>query len=117
MTSAESARRRAITAERNDAFRRQLPFAPQDSGRFMLTAGVAALPPDRLLQVLRLVREFDAFTPDNDPWKEHDCAVVVSDGDRFIWKFDYYETDECVMGAADGVTCYRVLTLMFAQEY
>jgi len=108
----------STAAELNDAFRAGLPFSPQGSGRFILTAGVAALPPDRLLQVLRLVREFDAFTADNDPWKEHDCAVVVSDGDRFIWKIDYYENDSCEYGAEDSSgNCYRVLTLMLAQEY
>ncbi len=28
-------------------------------------------------RVLSAVRNFDVFTPDNDPWKEHDFGMVM----------------------------------------
>jgi hypothetical protein len=106
-----------MIAARNDAFRRRLIVHPPDEGRLMLTAGVASLPADTLATVLRSVARFETFTPDNDPWGEHDFGAFEIDGDRFFWKFDYYENAECEFGADDKLACYRVLTILFAREY
>ena len=54
-------------AELNDAFRSSLA-----GGRVIITAGVAALDVDARIAVLKEVRAFTAFTPDNDPYGEHD---------------------------------------------
>jgi hypothetical protein len=40
--------------------------------RVVLTEGIQALPDTIRLDILQQVRSFDAFTPDNDPWGEHD---------------------------------------------
>jgi hypothetical protein len=40
--------------------------------RVVLTEGIQALPDTDRLDILQQVRSFDAFTPDNDPWGEHD---------------------------------------------
>ncbi|MBL4745910.1 MAG: DUF3768 domain-containing protein [Flavobacteriaceae bacterium] len=40
-----------------------------------------------------MVREFEAFTPDNDPYKAHDFGSFDFEGHRIYWKFDYYDID------------------------
>lgn len=88
-------------------------------GRLAMTAGVAALAPEALAQLLAAVRTFDEFTHENDPHGEHDCAVVTVAEAHFIWKIDYY--NPTLTGASpdpcDPRVCVRVLTIMRADEY
>jgi hypothetical protein len=70
----------------NDAFRRTFV-----GGAVMITAGVEALPLDQRRSLLQKVREFDAFSEDNDPHAEHDFGAVDEAGGRFFWKLDLYE--------------------------
>jgi len=107
---------RLTIATENDRFRRQLGIGAAP-GRTMLTRGLAALPPGDLEGVLRSVRAFDAFTPSNDPWHEHDCARVDTPAGPVLFKFDYFADDNLDRGAENGLRCYRVLTLMLAEEY
>src|SRR5262245_22056203 len=108
---------RAQLARLNDLHRASL-IAPA-GGRTVMTRGVAGLNEALLVEALRGVATFSAFTPDNDPWGEHDCArVTLSDGTRVIWKIDYYADARCEFGAEEpAVACYRVLTIMLAEEY
>lgn len=88
-------------------------------GRVMLTTGVRALEPETVRRVLATIAEFDAFTPDNDPHSEHDCAVVVIDHIRIIWKIDSYDKDlTCASSdSTDPEATSRVMTVMLAEEY
>lgn len=100
----------------NDRFRRALPFGR--GGRAVMTRAVATLPEAQLGAVLAAVRTFDRFTPDNDPWGEHDCGRLQVDGEWVIFKFDYYADAELDAGAEDGgPSCYRVLTIMLGSDY
>lgn len=108
-------KQRAI-ARLNDQFRATLGTGAVP-GRALLTRGIASEPTDRVARILQTVRTFDAFTPDNDPWHEHDCAGFEDDGDRILWKIDYYDNAEMEYGAEDPRQSYRVLTIMFASEY
>jgi hypothetical protein len=98
----------------NDQFRRTL-----QGGKVFITAGVDALGPQRVLAILRRVTEFNSFTPDNDPYGEHDFGSFEEGGERFFWKIDYYDED-LEHGSEDPAdperTC-RVLTVMLASEY
>ena len=88
-------------------------------GRVVLTAGIAALPPEAMAAVLLAVQVFDAFTPDNDPYGEHDFALIEVAGERIMFKIDYYDCDMNGLSpnpADPAVTC-RVLTIMLASEY
>jgi hypothetical protein len=109
---------RSGSAERvrqlNDAFRRTFI-----GGVVVVTAGVEALPSQLRSSLLAKVREFDAFTEDNDPHGEHDFGVV-EDGDvRCFWKIDYYDRDMELMSPdpSDPAATTRVLTIMLVDEY
>ena len=45
-------------------------------GRVLLTRGVAALDAATQMRIVQAVTDFDQFTADNDPHKEHDCAIL-----------------------------------------
>ena len=100
--------------ELNDAFRRT-----GEGGRILFTAGVSALGVAFSHQALALVRGFDAFTPDNDPHKEHDFGSFTHERQKLFWKIDYYDA-ACECGSedpADPAKTVRVLTIMLAEEY
>ena len=73
-------------AELNDAFRSSLA-----GGRVVVTSGVAALCHRTQVDALRAVQAFTAFTPDNDPYGEHDFGFFKAAGHEFFWKIDYYD--------------------------
>src|SRR3954454_16587845 len=85
-------------------------------GRIVITRGIEALGSAGAAQVLAAVAGFDDFTEDNDPWGEHDCAVLTVEGRRIIFKVDLYEDPE-VKGADGKSITTRVLTIMLAEEY
>jgi hypothetical protein len=104
----------AKTRDLNDRLRQQ-----GFGGRLVMSAGVAALAPAALAQVLAAVRCFAFFTPDNDPYGEHDCAVLAVGDQRFIWKIDYYD-QSLTTGSpdpSDPTVTTRVLSVMLAEEY
>ena len=98
----------------NDQFRQTLR-----GGRATVTAGVFNLGPIRISEIMAQVRAFDRFTPDNDPYGEHDFGAFEDCGDRFFWKIDYY--DKGLNGGSpdpsDPDQTTRVLTVMLASEY
>lgn len=88
-------------------------------GRVVITRGIHALGTAGVCRVLATVAQFDNFTADNDPWGEHDCAILTVDGRRIIYKVDYYDTDLKWHSpdASDPQVTQRVLTVMLAEEY
>jgi hypothetical protein len=97
----------------NDAFR--MTFK---GGRVHVTNGLAGRPD--IVEILRAVRTYDDFGPDNDPYGEHDFgAFKASNGDLIFFRIDYHASD-LQMGSEDpsdeSITC-RVLTVMRADEY
>jgi len=88
-------------------------------GRRLITAGIAALGSDRVSEVLPAVARFDAFTEDNDPYDEHDCATLGVGGIRVLWKIDYYDLTltRHSPDPSDPNVTIRVITVMLASEY
>src|ERR1019366_2306998 len=97
--------------ELNDAFR-----ATMSGGRVMMTAGVQALGEKTVASALTAVREFTAFSADNDPHKEHDFGNFTLAGRKFFFKLDLYEDPE-VKGADGQPATTRALTIMLAEEW
>jgi hypothetical protein len=88
-------------------------------GRVVITRGIEALGADELHQVLTAVARFDAFSEDNDPWGEHDCAILTVAGHRVLFKVDSYDRSLTAHSpdASDPAITQRVLTVMLAEEY
>ena len=88
-------------------------------GIVLMTNGIAALGLERVNAVFAAIAQFDAFTPDNDPWGEHDCASLKVDGIRILWKIDYYDRDRQFHSPdpSDPKVTVRVLTVMRSDEY
>jgi hypothetical protein len=118
--------RRARIAELNDQLRARAGFpvlnatdAPK--GLIVTTCGVLGLSQAERLIVFRAVRRFADFSEDNDPHGEHDFgAIDVADVGRVFWKIDYYADATCRFGSedpSDPEQCFRVLTVMLAEEY
>lgn len=104
----------AKIAALNDAFRTTLM-----GGRIMMTAGINALPDRTKANILTAVRNFSDFNEDNDPHREHDCALFDVDGERCMFKIDYYDKT-MEFGSEDPANpevTTRVLTIMLVSEY
>lgn len=98
----------------NDNFRRTL-----NGGSIMLTSGIRALPQNDITQILFLVQNFNDFTPENDPYKEHDFGKIIYHGLIIFWKIDYYDEYflyQSIDPTNEQIT-NRVLTIMLAEEY
>jgi hypothetical protein len=98
----------------NDAFRRTFV-----DGHVVATRGVMVLDPDDWKAVFQAVREFDGFTPEDDPHGEHDFGVVTFKGERYFWKIDYHGLDlrHASPDPTDPAFTVRVMTIMRADEY
>lgn len=101
--------------ELNDAQRTSGPSV----GTWLVTAGVQALGAAAVGQAIAEVQRFDVFTPDNDPYGEHDFGIFKLAGQTVYWKIDYYDLD-LLYGSpdpTDPAVTKRVLTILLASEY
>ncbi len=102
-------------AELNDQSRKTL----YQTGLLLQTEGINALPFTTQFAIREKVKAFNDFTPDNDPYGEHDFGAFEHEGKRIFWKIDYYAPD-MIHGSedpADPKQTVRVLTIMLASEY
>jgi hypothetical protein len=83
-------------------------------GRIMMTSGIEALGAVAIARIMAEIASFDAFDADNDPYGEHDCAILTVDGTRVLFKIDYYDLD---LAPSDLSVTRRVMTVMRADEY
>ncbi|MCL4230387.1 MAG: DUF3768 domain-containing protein [Dehalococcoidia bacterium] len=98
--------------ELNDRFRKSF-----EGGHVLITRGVEAT--GYVSDLLDRVRTFDSFTPDNDPYGEHDFGSFSLRGQDYFWKIDYYDPELRFHSEdkADPARTQRVLTVMRADEY
>ena len=98
----------------NDALRKH-----GTGGRVMMTAGIQALGQAAVNEILAKIRTFNAFTNDNDPYGEHDCALLTVNGNRIMYKIDYFDRDLQYASSdpADALKTCRVMTILLAEEY
>ena len=88
-------------------------------GDLVVTSGIASRGNDFLNRAVRAVHDFADFTPDNDPYGEHDFGAFDLNGERLNWKIDYYDAAR-EFGSddpADRSMTRRVLTILLAEEY
>jgi hypothetical protein len=88
-------------------------------GRIMMTPGIQALGVEGVARVFSAVAAFDAFTGNNDPYGEHDCAILAIDGIEVLFKIDYYDRDLVCHSPdpTDPTVTQRVMVVMLASEY
>jgi len=106
--------RATLIAAQNDAFRSTL-----QGGRLHITEGIHQLDEVDRARVISATRAFSDFTPDNDPYREHDYgSFEVPDVGHIHFKIDYYNKDLDGMSEdpLDASKTVRVMTIMFAQE-
>ena len=88
-------------------------------GMVVMTNGVGAFGLETVRAIFAAVASFTDFTPDNDPWGEHDFGSLTVEGIRLFWKIDYYDRSRRIHSPdpADPKVTVRVLTVMLAEEY
>ena len=98
----------------NDAFRSTFI-----GGKVLLSHGISCLAEAERRDILKIVQDFNAFTPDNDPHGEHDFGAFEYNGWRLLFKIEYYEPS-LTYGSedpADPAQTMRVLTILYTDEY
>lgn len=113
-TDARNSDRQAQTRALNDR-----PRAVHRGGQMAATQGVCSLGIGVVTLILKAVSEFADFTPDNDPYGEHDFGTLWVEGHHIYWKIDYYDRD-LIHGSPDPANpevTTRVLTIILASEY
>src|SRR4051794_35240058 len=97
----------------NDQLRHSLA-----GGLLHITRGVIALGGKQQAAILDAIAAFDDFSPENDPYGEHDFGALTVEGERILFKIDYL--DRGLTGhspdPADPTVTARVLTVMLAEE-
>ena len=98
----------------NDRFRQTF-----NGGKVLMTSGVSELPLSEQITLMNLVRTFNEFNGNNDPYGEHDFGKIDLNGTAYFWKIDYYDAD--LLGHSpdptDETVTRRLLTVMRADEY
>lgn len=97
----------------NDNFRKTFT-----GGQVLLTAGINAKPVDDVAHILSMVRNFNKFTPDNDPYGEHDFGSFYYEGEQIYWKIDYYDRNYqfCSEDPSNPSITKRVMTIMLPKN-
>jgi Protein of unknown function (DUF3768) len=100
--------------ELNDQLRQN--FA---GGAAVMTPGIAALGAEAVARIVKTVAVFDDFCHANDPHEEHDFGAFDADGQRVLFKIDYFDESLSYHSPdpADPSVTNRVITIMLAEEY
>ena len=98
----------------NDKFRKTLL-----GGKVMLTRGIYSKGQAVINEILNGVKTFNNFNENNDPYNEHDYGSFEYDGEKIMWKIDYYDRDLHYYSndPTDITKTIRVMTVMLAEEY
>ena len=103
----------AVIRSLNDQLRRNF-----SSGAAFMTPGVAALGAEAAERIFKTIATYDDFCHANDPWSEHDLGMFEAEGEKVMFKIEYFSKD-MTMGSpnpADPTVTTRVITIMLASE-
>lgn len=81
------------------------------------TCGISDLNQDA--RILQLLKGYNDFTPENDPYGEHDFGAFDLGDVRIWWKFDYYDLqmEHASPDPTDPGCTTRVLTILLPEEW
>ena len=88
-------------------------------GKIVLTQGIEAKTYEEIAEIMLKIRHFNNFTPDNDPYNEHDFGRFDYKGETIYFKIDYYDKNYQYLSEdpANPDVTNRVMTVMLASEY
>jgi len=88
-------------------------------GKILLTRALNDKGDTFVQAAIDAMRNFNAFSSENDPHGEHDFGQVVIGRDTVFWKIDYYDPtmEFASEDASDPAQTIRVLTLMLSSDY
>jgi hypothetical protein len=88
-------------------------------GRAVMTPGIAALGAEAVARIVKTILVFDDFCHANDPYEEHDFGLFEAEGEKIIFKIDYYDKNLTHRSPdpSDPSVTERVITIMLADEY
>jgi hypothetical protein len=100
--------------ELNDRFRQH----NLGHGQVVITSAVNALPIEQRTALMEMVKGFSDFNEGNDPYGEHDYGSFEFEGEKYLWKIDYFDASY-EYGAEDpsDPSTRRVMTIMNSSEY
>ena len=83
-----------------------------------VTPSIQALGPEFFRRAIKIVRHYDNFREDVNPYEEHDCGTFKLDGYECAWAIDCYNRD---MSGPSADPCNvnittRLLTISLAHE-
>lgn len=114
MELVQTERKNHIIRKLNDKFRQTFI-----GGIVSLTPALDRLPWSKQKEIFDLVQSYCLFDDDNDPHGEHDCGCVTYDGEKYVFKIDYY--DKHMRGGSPDATnprvTTRVMTILHLAEY
>ena len=98
----------------NDNLRKYLT-----GGKIVLTQGIEAKTYEEIAEIMLKIRQFNNFTPDNDPYNEHDFGSFDYKGETIYFKIDYYDKNYQYLSEdpSNPDVTNRVMTVMLASEY
>jgi Protein of unknown function (DUF3768) len=98
----------------NDDLRHNLSHA-----HAFMTPGVAALGPEAVVRILKIIEVYDDFCHANDPYDEYDFGSFEAEGHTIFFKIDYYDPTLTVLSLdpSNPFVTKRVITIMLAEEY
>ncbi len=87
--------------------------------RIVFTHAVASTSEEEREEIITKVREFNNFTPDNDPCGEHGFGAFIVNNEKYFWKIGYYNIDMSAgsENPGDQNQTTRVLTIMRTDEF
>lgn len=99
----------------NDQFRMRL----KGSGKVIFVGELAAKEFEHRDKVFQAVMKFEAFNQGDDPYGEHDFGAFDLDGERYMFKIDYYDPsmDAGSDDPADPTKTLRVMSIFYASDY
>ena len=89
------------------------------NGRVVAVGSIVQADAELRNKACAVMRQFKNFTPGDDPYGQHDFGAFTVDGERFMFKIDYYSLDEqhASEHPEDQNVTMRVLSLFFAEDY
>lgn len=98
----------------NDQLRRL-----QGSGKVLFVGSLAEDDDEQRGKVLQAVAKFEAFNEGDDPYGEHDFGAFDLDGERYMFKIEYYDPsmESGSEDPADPSKTIRVMSIFHASDY